>query len=297
MRETLVTRSLVLCATVSKSSSQKHFQELKKRFKKHHRKAAKKFADAGDLAVRTAAAGALAGTLALTGPLPKDGNTNITVSTSTLTPAKEVHPEMPEVPKSRAAYRKKNLAQQLMQVLPSRVGPLSEKVEAEVGRILHEYLNINAKAQLKNFRLNTSYGYIGAEQHLPRFPGDSATQHGGWASSGITRTLGAWGYVPDHFEAYYFAVQTFVSPMWQKNYQLTYDWFKWRKMVAVNPKTGEAVIGVVADAGPAVWTGKQFGGSPEVMEALGLHKGPRKGEVILFFVDDIENKVPLGPVN
>ena len=58
---------------------------------------------------------------------------------------------------------------------------------------------------------------------------------------------------------------------------------------------GNAVVAAIADAGPAAWTGKHFGGSPEVMDYLG---GPRykKGPVILFFVDDPESKVPLGPV-
>ncbi len=58
---------------------------------------------------------------------------------------------------------------------------------------------------------------------------------------------------------------------------------------------GNAVVADIADAGPAAFTGKQFGGSPEVMNYLG---GPRykKGPVVIFFVDDPNNKVPLGPV-
>ena len=56
-----------------------------------------------------------------------------------------------------------------------------------------------------------------------------------------------------------------------------------------------SVVAAIADSGPAMWTGKNFGGSPEVMDYLG---GPRykKGPVIVFFVDDPENKIPLGPV-
>ena len=53
----------------------------------------------------------------------------------------------------------------------------------------------------------------------------------------------------------------------------------------------------VGDAGPAEWTGKQFGGSPEVMKELNLHQGPRKGLVLMLFVDDQNNEVPLGPIN
>ena len=67
-------------------------------------------------------------------------------------------------------------------------------------------------------------------------------------------------------------------------------------MIAINPQNGKAVVGVIADAGPAKFTGKHFGGSPEVMTHLELIYGKKKGKVILYFVDDPENKIPLGPV-
>ena len=63
----------------------------------------------------------------------------------------------------------------------------------------------------------------------------------------------------------------------------------------MNTDNGNAVVAAIADSGPAAWTGKHFGGSPEVMHELG-GSSYKKGAVILFFVDDPENKVPLGPV-
>ena len=69
-----------------------------------------------------------------------------------------------------------------------------------------------------------------------------------------------------------------------------------RKMIAINPHNGKAVVGVVADAGPAKFTGKHFGGSPEVMTHLNLIYGKKKGKVILYFVDDPNDEIPLGPV-
>lgn len=57
-------------------------------------------------------------------------------------------------------------------------------------------------------------------------------------------------------------------------YSATYlrDWYKHRKVLIVNTENGNAVVAAIGDSGPAAWTGKQFGGSPEVMEHLG---GPR----------------------
>jgi hypothetical protein len=74
------------------------------------------------------------------------------------------------------------------------------------------------------------------------------------------------------------------------------EWYKYRKVAVVNPKNGKMVIAVVADSGPAAFTGKHFGGSPEVMDYLQMHDGKQRGPVILFFVDDPQDEVPLGPV-
>ena len=97
-------------------------------------------------------------------------------------------------------------------------------------------------------------------------------------------------------EKYYVAVQTLYLPDWHKRWNYLKDWYKYRKVIVVNPENGAGVVAVVGDSGPASWTGKHFGGSPEVMNVLG---GPkyRAGRVLLFFVDDAENKVPLGPVD
>ena len=53
---------------------------------------------------------------------------------------------------------------------------------------------------------------------------------------------------------------------------------------------------VIGDAGPAVWTGKHLGGSPEVMYYLEREDGARRGPVLYFFIDDPQDLVPLGPI-
>jgi hypothetical protein len=68
-------------------------------------------------------------------------------------------------------------------------------------------------------------------------------------------------------------------------------------MLLVNTQTGQAIVTVIGDAGPAQWTGKHLGGSPEVMNYLGYSGGMRKGAVLYFFIDDPDNKIPLGPIN
>lgn len=198
------------------------------------------------------------------------------------------------------------LKAQLAQILPGVVRPLSEGEETETARIIHELFGLHTSATLEGNHLNTSYGLIGAEQHLPRFPGDTVSQHDALQAAGITPGRGAWGYfasskselTPDLVlkEKYYVAVQTLYLPDWSTRLAYLRDWYKHRKVVVLNPRNGHAVVAVIADSGPAAWTGKHFGGSPEVMDYLRSKDGRQKGPVVLFFVDDPDNRVPLGPL-
>ena len=67
-------------------------------------------------------------------------------------------------------------------------------------------------------------------------------------------------------------------------------------MLVVNPENGKAVVAVIGDAGPAEWTGKHLGGSPEVMKYLERVDGSLRGPVLYFFIDEPNNNVPLGPI-
>ncbi len=205
------------------------------------------------------------------------------------------------------------LAAELKDKVPPELRDLSSEEEKNIEPVLSKFLGAPVKAQLNGIRLNKTYALIGGEQHLYRYPGDTLSAHAktaqDWAmygSSGIAPGLGAWGYFApskleftpqdEQKERYYLAVQTFLSPGFAENVEKYRDFFKFRKMLVVNPETGQAVVAVIADAGPAEFTGKSLGGSPEVMHELGLSEGPRKGEVLYFFIDDPEDEVPLGPV-
>lgn len=205
------------------------------------------------------------------------------------------------------------LAKKLKETVPAEVRPLTTAEEDQIGKILSDSFGFKVSAQLQDKRLNRSYGLIGGEQHLYRYPGDSLEAHAknseDWAmygSAGIAPGLGAWGYFAPskqdladqgvERERYYIAVQTFLSPGFAERVAQYRDFYKFRKMLLVNPKTGQAVVADIGDAGPAEWTGKHLGGSPEVMEAVGLAKGGRKGPVLYFFIDDPGDKIPLGPV-
>lgn len=198
------------------------------------------------------------------------------------------------------------ISTKLSSLLPTSGNTLTSQQEKNLSALFEKLFGIDAKAELDGNRLNHSFGYIGAEQHLPRFPGDSIYQHDAIQQAGITPGRGAWGYFAPSKETltqdliqkekYYVAVQTLYLPDWNTRHKELGQWYKHRKVLVVNPKNGKAVVAIIADAGPANFTGKQFGGSPEVMDYLQMKDGRQKGTVVLFFVNDPENNVGLGPL-
>ncbi len=209
--------------------------------------------------------------------------------------------------------KKTKLIEDLSFLLPQKVQPLSEDQEKVIGQTLSRHFNIQVSAQIKNKRLNRSYGLIGAEQHLMRYPGDTIYSHFDskeeakqFAASGMAPGRGAWGYFASSKDAmtetdiqrekYYIATQTFLTPGYAANTREYSEFFKYRKMLVVNPQNGKAMVVVIGDAGPAPSTGKHLGGSPEVMRYLERVDGSQRGPVIYFFINDPEDSVPLGPI-
>ena len=186
------------------------------------------------------------------------------------------------------------------------VGHLENENEMYLEQQLTDMLGFEVTAELDGHRLNHSIGIMGGEQHLFRFPGDDLSQHDAYQEAGIAPARGAFGWFANGSELseadiikekYYFAVQTLYLPDWNTNHAQLKPWYKFRKMIAINPADGLAVVGVVGDAGPALWVKKQFGGSPEVIREAKIWNSAARGRVILLFVDDPQDKVPLGVIN
>jgi hypothetical protein len=192
-------------------------------------------------------------------------------------------------------------------VIPERPRPLTRGEEKYLEQIFQNLYGINARASLEGEHLNTTYGYIGLEQHLRRYPGDNLSLHGQGdvIREGMAPGLSAWGYFAnskedfnedlESIEKWYAVVQTLYLPDWNTRQPHLKNWYKHRKVLIVNTENGKAVVAAIADSGPAAWTGKHYGGSPEVMDYLGGERYT-KGKVILFFVDDPENEISLGPI-
>ncbi|MBI4089659.1 MAG: hypothetical protein HY424_03035 [Candidatus Levybacteria bacterium] len=283
-----------------------HYQHLRKKWKARHqhlqRKLWSKHRESLDWLsnnYRQLVAGSLGGLMLLTGQAtnPKSLLPQTNASES----------------KAQAIDKKVFLISDLANILPHTVRELDREEEQKIAEILSRTFNLKVSPEIQGKRLNRSYGLIGAEQHLARFPGDvlsthfdSETELKNYWASGMAPGLGAWGYFAPSLnsltkldkerERYYIAVQTFLSKDFNKRFIEYRDFYKYRKMLVVNPNNGRTMVTDIADAGPAVWTGKHLGGSPEVMHYLERFDGSLKGPVIYFFIDDPDDKIPLGPI-
>jgi hypothetical protein len=215
---------------------------------------------------------------------------------------------------SQTVDKKAFLVFDLKSVMPESVQSLSTEQENKVSQILTRDFGLPVVPEVLGKRLNSSYGLIGQEQHLARFPGDNMYSHftdpvdaQKYWDFGMAPGLGAWGYFATskekltqkdiEREKYYIAVQTFLAPGFDQNPKEFIEFFKYKKMLLVNPQNGKAIVVVIGDAGPAPWTGKSLGGSPEVMNYLERVDGSQKGAVLYFFIDDPNDTIPLGPIN
>ena len=319
-----------------KQTLAEHVETMQKQFKVKHRNLlrwAKKqgytmhfLADAGS---KVAVTGGLIGSLLAGVPQQIAGLPEQPTAYTETAETKVDQVSLTKAPESKAAARQKDqitakairdkqLAQQqqfMQQLQQLSIASLDRASSAAAAEIVTNLTGVPATDQLEGFRLNTNNGRIGAEQHLYRYPGDNATDHFETNAdrlehydSGFAPGLGAYGYFAPSAaamtpeiaakERYYVAVQTFLSPNWVGNVNQTYNWFKHRKVIVYHPVTQKAVVAVVGDAGPALSTGKNYGGSPEVMHALGAFDGYGTPPVLMFFVeDDPEDPTPLGPVD
>ncbi len=170
------------------------------------------------------------------------------------------------------------LISDLSHILPSDVIPLTSDQEQKVSEILSRSFGFKVLPELDGKKLNRNYGIIGQEQHLALYPGDTMSSHFDsnqdatkYWSYGMAPGLGAWGYFSPSRnqltqkdklrEKYYIAVQTFLIPDFNQRFAEYRDFFKYRKMLVVNPQNGKAVVADIADAGPSQWTGKHLGGA------------------------------------
>lgn len=282
----------------------KQYKNLQNSFKKKHsqtyewlEKNIKDFAELKDFMQQLMAAVTLAGQLALSQPVEAQVQQNLSILEQKQD--KELLNEITE-------QEWEEIMQKMVSYVNMEVGHLPKEDELYLEQQLTDMLGFDVVAELEGNRLNHTIGIMGGEQHLMRYPGDTLAEHDAYQEAGIAPQRGAYGWFTEDgeltqkavmMEKYYFAVQTMYLPDWNTRHAELKPWYKFRKMIAINPAERIAVVGVVGDAGPAMWVKKQFGGSPEIIREAKIWSPAAKGRVLLLFVDDPQDQVPLGVID
>jgi len=217
-------------------------------------------------------------------------------------------------PKEFDPYR--YLAEKLKEILPEKPRELNYSEQWRIEDLIRTHTGLPVSFRHESQVLPQSDGLMGKEQHLNRFKGDRPAYHKKFTRDGITPRPGAFGFFTwtkeefmknpelEALERFYNAVPYMYTQSWKKLLRRgdtkgileLKDWWKYRKILVVNPENGWGLVTAICDAGPAWWTGKHFGGSPEVMHGLGLYGGSNKERVVALFVKDVNGEIPLGPV-
>lgn len=196
--------------------------------------------------------------------------------------------------------------EKLRTVVKQPAGHLPAQEELYMEQQLTDMLGFEVMAELEGQRLNHSIGTMAALPHVRRFPTDSLDQHSFYHEAGLAKYRSAFGWftelgqVTDQMkrnEQYFVAVQAPFVPSWHQGYGPLKEWYKFRKMLVINPVEAKAVVTVVGDFGPAQWMQYQFGASPEVVREANLWSMQSAGKVLLLFVNDVNNSIPLGSIS
>lgn len=186
----------------------------------------------------------------------------------------------------------------LIEFLKNSPTKLQSDDEKFIERELSKKFNLDLKISIDGKRLNEIWGFFGQEQHLYRWPGDNLALHAEYLKYGIAPNTGAFGYFENaEQEKYYIAAPMHLIPSWNRDWPILKPFFKFRKVLVFNPINQRAAIAVIGDNGPALWTGKQFGGSPELMNYLQMRDGKAKSKAIVLLIDEKSANIALGPLN
>ena len=165
-----------------------------------------------------------------------------------------------------------------------------------------DILGFSVSASRDGYQIPYIGGVMAGLPHLKRTPTDELKSHQFILEAGLRKKRSFYGWFSPNtlnqkqieYERFYFSLPINLTPAWKADPKKTAEYFKYRKLVMVNPARNVAVVGVLADIGPYNLTRAQFGGSPEVVRLGEVWHPESKGKVAIFFVDDPKNQVPLG---
>ena len=204
-----------------------------------------------------------------------------------------------------SAEELEDVLNKLRTVLTLPPGQLDRESELYLEQQISEMLGFEVTNILEGHQLQYNTGKIKALPHLKRHPTDAVKSHEKYQQASMSQKRGAFGWFLEQgkttadtiqLEKYYIALQLFYSPEWSSSPREIKKWYKYRKIVVLNPFDKVAVVCAVGSIGPQIPVRYQFGASPEVIVEGKFWSSQSNGRAIVLFVDDQQNSIPLGPL-
>ena len=199
-----------------------------------------------------------------------------------------------------------SIMEKMIQLLQLPAGQLEEKSELYLEQQLSDILGFDVLANFEGNRLLFSTGIMESHPHLKRSPTDSLNKHSNYHEAGISKIRSAFGWfsnsseiskIDNENEKYYISIPLYYHHNWNTHYYELKQWYRFRKVIVINPNNRIAVVASIGNIGPNTHTRRQFGGSPELIRAGKIWSSAGMGRVLIMFVDDPNNEVSLGPIN
>lgn len=205
-----------------------------------------------------------------------------------------------------SAEERRAVLEKMIATLKTPVGTLPRDQSLYLEQQVSDLLGFEVSSELDQQALPYSYGSMAALPHLKRHPQDALADHHLLLEAGLAPRRSGFGWFTEMGqlteaaflrEKYFLSLPIDLLPSWRTHAKELMEWYKYRKMVVINPYHELAIVGSVCDVGPATWRQHQFGGSPELTQQLQVWDLVTQGKVFVYFVNDPTDKIALGPVS
>jgi len=200
----------------------------------------------------------------------------------------------------------RSVIEKMIATLKLPAGNLPREQSLYLEQQLTDLLGFEVASEQDGHVLPATFGLMAALPHLKRHPQDELKSHDMAQEAGLADRRSDFGWFTEmgqltetavNREKYFVTLQVNLTPEWQLQSKQLKEWYKYRKVVVINPLVQKAIVACVGDFGPGNWIQHQFGGSPEIIRQLNVWDIATQGKVFVFFVNDPENKLPYGIVD
>lgn len=167
---------------------------------------------------------------------------------------------------------------------------------------ISDLTGINVTTNLDGYNLPHTTVKFRSDAHQRTNFADILNNHPQFHEAGLNkkRSVFGWsnqnGHESTKMEEFFIVLPIYLIKAWQTDLPSLVNWFKYRKVLVINPFTQLAAVACVSDVGPSHLQRSQALCSPELSHLLRLWQPGLQGRACLFLIEHSEN-IPYGQVD